>query len=121
MQLGRDREAATSGRLLFRQFCARCHGVQAQGRTVAPPLANVGLSREEVEAAVREGIPPLMPTFGKRLRSDEIRAVADYVGALNPSVRPGGQIAGGDAWLPGISRGRMRGMGCPCLMMGRRD
>ena len=109
------------GYQVFQQSCARCHGAEAQGRGAAPPLANVGLSREEVEAAVREGIPPLMPTFGKRLRSDEIRAVADYVGALNPSVRPGGQIAGSDAGLPGISRGRMRGMGCPCLMMGRRD
>jgi ubiquinol-cytochrome c reductase cytochrome c subunit len=118
---GGDREAGTSGRLVFRRQCASCHGAEAQGRGAAPPLANVGLSREEVEAAVREGIPPLMPTFGKRLRSDEIRAVADYVGALNPSVRPGGQIAGSDAGLPGISRGRMRGMGCPCLMMGRRD
>jgi ubiquinol-cytochrome c reductase cytochrome c subunit len=120
-QPGRDRDAETSGRLVFRRQCASCHGAQAQGRGAAPPLTNVGLGREEVEAAVREGIPPLMPPFGNRLRPDEIRAVADYVAALNPSVRAGGQIAGGDAWLPGMSRGRMRGMGCPCPMMGRRD
>jgi mono/diheme cytochrome c family protein len=85
---GGDQEAATSGRLLFRQFCARCHGVQAQGRTVAPPLANVGLGREDVEVAVREGIPPLMPAFGKRLRADQIQAVAEYVASLSGGAGP---------------------------------
>jgi ubiquinol-cytochrome c reductase cytochrome c subunit len=119
-QPGGDRQAETSGRLVFRRQCASCHGAEAQGRGAAPPLANVGLGREEVEAAVREGIPPLMPAFGKRLRSDEIRAVADYVASLNLSAAPGGQIAGA-AWQQGMSRGRMRGMGCPCPMMGRRD
>jgi mono/diheme cytochrome c family protein len=106
---------------VFRRECATCHGAEAQGRGAAPQLANVALGQEEAAAAVHEGIPPLMPAFGNRLRPDEIRAVADYVAALNTSVRPGGQIAGGDAWLPGMSRGRMTGMGCPCAMMGRRD
>jgi mono/diheme cytochrome c family protein len=120
-QPGGDQQAETSGRLVFRRQCASCHGAEAQGRGAAPPLANAGLGREEVEAAVREGIPPLMPAFGKRLRSNEIGAVADYVASLNPSAAPGGQIAGGTAWQQGMSRGRMRGMGCPCPMMGRRD
>jgi ubiquinol-cytochrome c reductase cytochrome c subunit len=120
-QPGGDREAETSGRLVFRRQCASCHGAQAQGRGAAPPLANVGLGREEIEAAVREGIPPLMPAFGKRLRPDEVRAVADHVASLNPSAAPGGQVAGGDALLPGMRRARTRGIGCPCPMMGRRD
>jgi ubiquinol-cytochrome c reductase cytochrome c subunit len=120
-QRGGDQEAQTSGGLVFRRQCASCHGAQAQGRGAAPALANDGLGREEVEAAVREGIPPLMPAFGKRLRPDEIRAVADHIASLNPSAAPGGQVAGADAWLPGRSRGRTRGIGCPCPMMGRRD
>jgi mono/diheme cytochrome c family protein len=120
-QPGGDHEAETSGRLVFRRQCASCHGTEAQGRGAAPPLANVGLGQEEVEAAVREGIPPLMPAFGKRLRSDEIRAVADYVASLNPGAAPGGQIAGGDASLPAMRRGRTRGTGCRCPLMGRSD
>lgn len=120
-QPGGDQPATTSGRFVFRRQCASCHGAQAEGRGAAPPLANVGLSREEVATAVREGIPPLMPAFGRRLPPDQIQAVADYVASLNPSAAAGGQLAGGTAWQPGTGRGRTRGMGCPCPMMGRRD
>src|SRR5438045_473076 len=84
-QPGEDQGAATSGRLVFRLNCASCHGLQAEGRGAAPPLANVGLSRGEVAAAVRGGIPPLMPAFGRRLRPDQIQAVSDYVASLNGS------------------------------------
>ena len=118
-QPGGDQPAATSGRLVFRRQCASCHGAQAQGRGAAPPLANVGLSREEVAAAVREGIPPLMPAFSKRLPPDQIQAVADYVDSLNGASGSGtaseGGFARGSARQPGISRGRMRGAGCPCM------
>jgi mono/diheme cytochrome c family protein len=119
LQPGGDQGKATPGRLLYQQFCARCHGAQAQGRAFAPPLANVGLSREECEMVVREGIPPLMPAFGKQLRTDQIQAVADYVASLNGAsgsgAAPDGRVAWGSAWPMGTSRGRMSGTGCPCM------
>jgi mono/diheme cytochrome c family protein len=120
---GGDQQDTMRGRLVFRLNCASCHGLQAEGRGVAPPLVNVGLSREEVEAAVRGGIPPLMPAFGNRLRSDQIQAVAEYVASLNrgasPDGFPGGAVVQGVARPPGRGRGFSGGMMCP--MMGRRN
>lgn len=111
---GGGESAGTSGRLVFRRQCAGCHGAEAQGRGAAPPLANVGLGPGEVEAAVRSGIPPLMPALGDRLRPDQIRAVADYVGSLNRGRGAGPDWAGAPAaaWQPGAPRGRTGGMGC---------
>jgi cbb3-type cytochrome c oxidase subunit III len=118
-QPGGDQQLVTSGRFVFRRQCAGCHGAQAEGRGSAPPLANVGLSREEVATAVREGIPPLMPAFAKQLPPDQIQAVADYVASLNGAsgsgAAPDGGVAGASVRQPGTSRGRMRGTGCPCM------
>ena len=124
-QPGGDQSMATSGRFVFRRQCAGCHGAQAEGRGAAPTLANVGLSREEVATAVREGIPPLMPAFARRLPPDQIQAVTDYVASLNPSASPsgfsGGAVAQGAARQAGRGRGFTGGMGCPRSMMGQRD
>ncbi|MBX9584618.1 MAG: c-type cytochrome [Gemmataceae bacterium] len=118
-------ETEMAGRLVFRRNCASCHGLQAEGRGAAPPLANVGLGPGEVEAAVRGGIPPLMPSFGGRLPADQIRAVADYVASLNRGrgAGPGWGETGAPAAArqPGTGRGRAGGMGCPCPMMGQRN
>lgn len=112
---GADQEGVMAGRLVFRLNCARCHGLQAEGRGNGPPLANVGLRREDIAAAVREGIPPFMPAFGNRLRADQIRAVTDYVFSLNQTTPPG------EAALPGGGRGFTGGMRCPCPMMRGRN
>jgi cytochrome c oxidase cbb3-type subunit 3 len=110
--------AATSGRLLFRRQCASCHGAQAEGRGAAPPLANAGLSREEIDAAVREGVPPLMPAFANRLRPDQVQAVTDYVASFNRGPVSDQPAGPGVTRQWGTSRARMRGNGCP--MMGPR-
>ncbi|MBX9584619.1 MAG: cytochrome c [Gemmataceae bacterium] len=75
------------GRQVFREFCARCHGGGGEGaraccRGAGPPLAGGGLTRWQVRAAVRQGIPPGMPAFGGRLSDAEIKAVAAYVQTL---------------------------------------
>ena len=111
-------QAVTLGGQVFRQRCARCHGAGGQGKGSGPPLAGVGLGREEVEAAVREGIPPLMPAFANRLRPDQVQAVTDYVASLNRGTVSDQPAGPGVTRQWGTSRARMSGMGCP--MMGPR-
>src|SRR5262249_45444579 len=89
LQSGGGQGAATPGRLLSRAFCAGSRGAGGKGGGFAPPLGNGGLSGEECKMGVREGIPPLMPAFGKRLRTDQIQAVADYVASLNGATGSG--------------------------------
>lgn len=73
-----------SGRRVYRQFCARCHGLSAEGRS-GPPLVDGEISASEVETAVRHGIWPFMPAFGTRLSPADLDAVTDYVAWLERS------------------------------------
>ena len=85
---GFDEWAVTAqGRRVYQLFCARCHGGGGEGRSGCcckrgPPLVGSALTRWQVRAAVRLGIPPGMPAFGDRLSDAEIKAVAAYVQRL---------------------------------------
>jgi len=72
---------SASGRQLFVQNCARCHGNDAKGKN-GPRLAGKALSLEEIEQTVTDGRPPKMPSFGKQLSSTEVKAVSAYVRSL---------------------------------------
>ena len=104
-QAGMDGQVVMArGARVFRESCARCHGAAGEGRrsgcrccgATAVPLAGSALTRWQVRAAVRQGIPPRMPAFGGRLSEAEIKAVAVYVQRLGA-----GPPAGEDrAWPP---------------------
>jgi cytochrome c oxidase cbb3-type subunit 3 len=79
------------GRQVFQEFCARCHGGGGEGGRICcwdagPPLLGSGLTRWQVRAAVRQGIPPGMPAFGDRLSDAQIKGVAAYVQRLGAGV-----------------------------------
>jgi len=72
---------SASGRQVYMQNCARCHGDDAKGKS-GPRLVGTSLSPGEIEQTVTEGRPPKMPAFGKQLSSEEVKAVAAYVRSL---------------------------------------
>jgi mono/diheme cytochrome c family protein len=72
---------SASGRQVYMQNCARCHGADAKGKN-GPRLVGKSLGLDEIEKTVTEGRPPKMPAFGKRLSSAEVKAVAGYVRSL---------------------------------------
>jgi mono/diheme cytochrome c family protein len=74
-------KGSASGRQVYMQKCARCHGADAKGKS-GPRLVGKSLSLEEIEQTVTKGRPPKMPAFGKQLSSAEVKAVAAYVRSL---------------------------------------
>ncbi|HSM20100.1 MAG TPA: cytochrome c [Hyphomicrobiales bacterium] len=63
--------------------CGVCHTLadaEAEG-TIAPSLDDLQPTREQVQAAVRQG-PGIMPSFGDSLSDDEIEAVSAYVASV---------------------------------------
>jgi cbb3-type cytochrome c oxidase subunit III len=77
-----------SGADLFKANCARCHGEDAKGGK------GPNLTTEKKQAKWRDSDEKLvrkitnggfgMPKFGKRLKPEEIKAIAAYVRSLRP-------------------------------------
>jgi mono/diheme cytochrome c family protein len=75
-----------SGKELFANNCARCHGADAKGGkgpdlTSAKRQSKWADSEEPLIKRITNG-GLIMPKFGKRLKPEEIKAVADYVRTL---------------------------------------
>lgn len=82
-------EAGTAGRTVFRASCATCHGTLAQGTGNGPPLlhpayASARYSDAEFRAAVREGRPSRLWSFGpmpdhEELSGERLESILAYV------------------------------------------
>jgi cytochrome c oxidase cbb3-type subunit 3 len=75
-----------SGKELFANNCARCHGDDAKGGkgpdlTAAKRQAKWADSEEPLIKRITNG-GLIMPKFGKKLKPEEIKAIADYVRTL---------------------------------------
>lgn len=91
---GRATAAAASaddveaGKALFQSNCSSCHGLNAEGRTVAPTLIGVGAA--SVDFQVGTGRMPLQqngpqaPKGTPLFTDEEIRQMAAYVASLAP-------------------------------------
>jgi cytochrome c oxidase cbb3-type subunit 3 len=85
---GEDGKDVSAGKAIFAANCAVCHGAEGQGnRTIgAPRLASrvhlYGDARETVVAQVTDPRMGVMPNWGARLNTAQIKAVALYVHAL---------------------------------------
>ncbi|MDO8750526.1 MAG: cytochrome c [Dehalococcoidia bacterium] len=63
--------------------CASCHGLNAQGGTVAPPIA--GQKETVVKFVARRGTPGRMPAFSEEdLTPEHLALIAAYLGSLEP-------------------------------------
>lgn len=79
---GLGRGDAAQGQVVFTQSgCGSCHALADAGTTgkVGPDLDRLKPNALKVAATVRNGVPPRMPSFEKRLSPREIDAVAAYV------------------------------------------
>jgi mono/diheme cytochrome c family protein len=74
-------KGSASGRGVYMQNCARCHGANARGKS-GPRLVRTSMTLGEIEQTVTEGRPPKMPGFDKQLSSEQVKAVAAYVRSL---------------------------------------
>jgi ubiquinol-cytochrome c reductase cytochrome c subunit len=87
------------GRQIFKQTCATCHGLVAQGTSVAPSLIGVGAAA--VDFQVSTGRMPLRepnaeaPRKPQQLTPAQGRAVAEYVQSLGggPPIPTAAQVS----------------------------
>lgn len=82
----RSPETYQSGARLFEMNCARCHGSDGKGGK-GPNLASEKRQAKWLESdaklirkITKGGL--FMPSFGKKLKAEEIKAIADHVRTL---------------------------------------
>ena len=70
----------------YAETCVVCHRISGEGGTLGPDLTLVGRRRNEaeihafiVDPAAMMGEPSAMPAFGKRLKPEQIDALAKYL------------------------------------------
>ena len=71
----------TTGKKLFLNSCAHCHGADARGDE-GPDLHGLEVSDRRIATVVRGGIKGEMPSFAKKHRPEEIAALIAYLRTL---------------------------------------
>lgn len=85
-----------TGKQIFADHCARCHGIAGAQRLGRPTWGGTDFnvvkpSQKWILHMLEIGVEQAMPKFGKRLPPEELRAVAQYVesvGGENPELTP---------------------------------
>ena len=72
-----NKEPAIDGGTVYTQNCPRCHGANGTGER-GPDLTKIDYDQAGVTDAIFNG-GGRMPSFGDKLTSKEISAVADFV------------------------------------------
>lgn len=88
--------STAQGAAVFKANCASCHGDQGQGAFEGPSLHALPTGDKTVagvEGIVRSGLPN-MTSFGGKLSTDDIQAVAEYV--VSSFATPGDVPSGGE-------------------------
>lgn len=92
-QLAADGDAARSGRRLFADNCAACHGNDARGMPAlgAPNLIDddwlYGGDAKAILASILDGRRGVMPPFGATMSANDIGNLAHYVASLSGEPR----------------------------------
>ena len=77
---------AASGRALFVQSCAHCHGDDATGSGEdgdGPDLHSLAISNGRIATVIHHGIRGEMPSFIKKFSEAETTALIDYLRSLH--------------------------------------
>ena len=77
--------SAAEGRHLFLLNCAHCHGDDAHGDE-GPDLYNLHKSDARIHQVITAGIKGEMPSFGKKLRDPDVRAITAYLRTLRANT-----------------------------------
>ena len=78
---GAPGDLAVTGRHLFLQNCAHCHGIDATGDE-GPDLHEVIKSDESITTLIKNGKKGDMPSFGRKLSDADIVALIAYVRSI---------------------------------------
>jgi mono/diheme cytochrome c family protein len=94
---------ATRGQSLWAQSaCVGCHGVDAQGSTGGPALANTPLTSRDVTNIVRRGGPGMPKYSASQISDQDLQDV--YAWFQNPVPAPTGEV-GQDPWTQSACAG----------------
>ena len=98
-ELIQEPAAMQAGQRLFLNYCATCHGSDAQGAFGFPNLADndwlYGGSPETIKATIRDGRSGTMPAWGAALGDVGVAQVAEYVASLSGRNHDSAQAAEG--------------------------
>jgi mono/diheme cytochrome c family protein len=72
------------GRALYLSSCAHCHGADASGDE-GPDLHDVEVSDRYISNTITRGIRGEMPSFRKKLKSDDIVRLTAYLRSISPN------------------------------------
>ncbi len=78
-------ESVATGRALFIQSCAHCHGDDARGSgedSDGPDLHGLRISNARIATVVHHGIRGEMPSFSKKLSAEETAELIAYLRTL---------------------------------------
>jgi len=73
--------AVASGQELYAKYCSSCHGAEGKG-AFGPDLSGeykYGKTTMAVEESISSGRPGNMPGFEKKLSSEEIKTLTDFI------------------------------------------
>lgn len=110
-QLIADEQAMGTGRRLFGQHCAMCHGSDARGGFGFPNLTDSewqwGSGHEAILTAITQGRQAAMPPWEAALGEDGMKQVTEYVMSLS------GQLSGDEVSESAAQAGQQKfGMFC---------
>ncbi len=87
-----DLRADSTGRDIYRQYCATCHGLDARGgnaSTLFDDQWEFGNRPEQIRAHIVDGITDMgMPAFGPTLTAAQIDALMAYLTAMQGQAAP---------------------------------
>ena len=74
-------QLVATGRTLYLDACAGCHGQQGQGQ-VGPTLHHLGDPDAKIARNIVNGFPPRMPAFKDKYNEAQLQALVAYVQSL---------------------------------------
>lgn len=74
-------QLVATGRTLYRDACAGCHGQQGQGQ-VGPTLHHLGDPDAKIARNIVNGFPPRMPAFKGQYSDTQLKALVAYIQSL---------------------------------------
>lgn len=62
----------------FKNYCARCHGLNGEGSNAAPSLKGVNRNADDIAAFAAQGTSN-MPAFSSQLDQKRLKAIGKYI------------------------------------------
>lgn len=98
-ELAKDASAMESGQRLFLNYCATCHGSNAEGFIGYPNLTDndwlYGGSPEAIKTSILDGRNGAMPPMGAGMNEEQLTSITEYVLSLSGRSSDDAKVAAG--------------------------